>query len=181
MDSIDNSDIENGGQQEREKEEMKSNVALKKLSDDEICELQEIFNLVDEDRGGTISRNELRQLLLTVGIHATKPEIEKMVKEMMADVDKDGDGQIEFPEFVECMSRKVEATFTPEQVMQSFKLFAGNSPPGYMTRNQLEAAFTQYGDNRLTRVQTLRILGNLQFENTELFNYEQYVNLMMKR
>ena len=71
-----------------------STIVIKTLTDDEIVELREIFNLVDEDRGGTISENELKHLLTTVGIQATETEIDKMVTEMMADVDVNGDGVI---------------------------------------------------------------------------------------
>ena len=71
-----------------------SGVIFKKLREDEIAELREIFNLVDEDRGGTISDDELRRLLKTVGIQATETEIDKMVTEMMDDVDANGDGEI---------------------------------------------------------------------------------------
>ena len=40
---------------------------MDKLSPEEISEFREIFNLVDKDRGGTISRNELSELMDTLG------------------------------------------------------------------------------------------------------------------
>lgn len=43
----------------------------KGLTSDEIAELREIFNLVDKDHGGTISKTELAELLMTLGIKAT--------------------------------------------------------------------------------------------------------------
>jgi hypothetical protein len=42
------------------------------LTDDEIQELREIFNLVDLDGGGTISKDELAQLMINMGIEASK-------------------------------------------------------------------------------------------------------------
>ena len=78
------------------------------------------------------------------------------------------------------MSRKVTATYTSEDVLQAFKLFSGDSPPGFMTKQQLETALTQYGHNRLTKQQTNTLLKNIDFDNNSLFNYEQYVALMKK-
>ena len=38
------------------------------LSAEELAEFREIFNLVDLDKGGTISKEELRQLMTTLGL-----------------------------------------------------------------------------------------------------------------
>ena len=57
-------------------------VVMKDLSKEEVAELREIFNLVDEDRGGSISKEELQHLMATVGIHTTQQEIDKIVAEI---------------------------------------------------------------------------------------------------
>ena len=41
------------------------------LTAEEEKEFREVFNLVDKDRGGTISRDELAQLMRTLSIEAT--------------------------------------------------------------------------------------------------------------
>ena len=66
-------------------------VVMKKISAEEERELREIFNLVDEDRGGSISKEELRTLMETLGISATQEEIDKMVLE----IDENSDGEIQ--------------------------------------------------------------------------------------
>ena len=38
------------------------------LTEEELSEFREIFNLVDLDKGGTISKEELRQLMTTLGL-----------------------------------------------------------------------------------------------------------------
>jgi calmodulin len=53
---------------------------------------REIFNLVDRDGGGSISKEELGQLMETLGIHASPDEIDLMVNE----IDKNNDGEIQF-------------------------------------------------------------------------------------
>ena len=47
-----------------------------KLTPEELAEFREIFNLVDKDGGGTISKEELGELMETLGIDATPEEID---------------------------------------------------------------------------------------------------------
>ena len=86
-----------------------------KLTPEELAEFREIFNLVDKDGGGTISKEELGELMETLGIDATPEEIDLMI----AEIDEDNNGVIDFDEFVAVMSRKVSATYTAEQVRRA--------------------------------------------------------------
>jgi EF-hand domain pair len=80
--------------------------------------VRQIFNLVDRDKGGSISKSELAQLMDTLAINASQQEIDLMVLE----IDKNNDGEIQFEEFVAVMSRKVQATYTADEVKQAFKV-----------------------------------------------------------
>ncbi len=67
-------------------------IASSGLSRAELQEFLEIFNLVDLDHGGTISKEELGQLMTTLGIRASKVELETMINE----IDVEGTGEIDF-------------------------------------------------------------------------------------
>ena len=67
------------------------------LSDEDLREFREIFNLVDTDHGGTIGTAELTNLMETLGIRITPEELTIMVSE----IDENGDGEIDFDEFVQ--------------------------------------------------------------------------------
>ena len=66
-----------------------------KLTPEELAEFREIFNLVDKDGGGTISKEELGELMETLGIDATPEEIDLMI----AEIDEDNSGHIDKQEF----------------------------------------------------------------------------------
>ena len=63
-------------------------------------ELREAFNVFDKDGNGTISEDELRQVMHNLGEKLTDEDI----KAMMREADTDGDGEVNFEEFVQMMS-----------------------------------------------------------------------------
>ena len=65
-----------------------------------------------------------------------------------------------------------------EEVIEAFKLFAGDSPPGHISLEQLEIALTQYGTNKLNVEKAIRLIDNLEVDDNGFFNFDQYVNLM---
>lgn len=62
-------------------------------------EMREAFQIFDSDGNGTISSDELRQIMANLGEKLTDEEIDDMVKE----ADIDGDGEINYEEFVQMM------------------------------------------------------------------------------
>lgn len=54
---------------------------MEQLSSEEIAEFREIFNLVDRDGGGSITKVELGELLDTLGIDASPEEVDQMILE----------------------------------------------------------------------------------------------------
>lgn len=145
------------------------------LSDEERAEFKEIFDLVDEDRSGQISKNELKKLMETLRLHPTEEELTAMMKE----VDADGSGDIDFDEFVTVMSRRVQADYTPEQLKSAFKVFeTDNVPPGYVSTEVLEHALTTYGSDKLTGDEASELLSTVDPEGTGKINYMEFINMM---
>ena len=62
-------------------------------------EMMEAFKVFDSDGNGMITADELRQIMANLGEKLTEEEVEEMVKE----ADIDGDGQINYEEFVRMM------------------------------------------------------------------------------
>lgn len=62
----------------------------KNLSQESLAELKQAFFLFDKNGDGTISENELASVLENLGQKPTEEEI----KDMMREVDADGNGEI---------------------------------------------------------------------------------------
>ena len=92
------------------------------LTEDEVMEIKEAFDLFDSDKSGEIDTDELKQALKNLGIDAKN----QTLSNMMADLDKDGSGKIDFAEFIEMMTAKMSDRDTREDLEKVFRLFLGD-------------------------------------------------------
>ncbi|KAL2055281.1 hypothetical protein ABVK25_004619 [Lepraria finkii] len=74
-------------------------LAHKVANADSDAELRAAFGGFDKDGSGTIDTEALRHLLKSIGEDLTDEQIEEMIRE----ADKDGDGCIDYNEFVQLM------------------------------------------------------------------------------
>jgi calmodulin len=92
----------------------------------------------------------------------------------------DGDGSISFEEFVAVMSRKVQATYSKDQVKVAFHVFENSSyPNGFVRAEDLINALQIYGAEKLTKQQAIDLVRQLDVDQNGLINYDEYVNMMM--
>jgi len=75
-------------------------MARKMKESDSEEEIKEAFNVFDRDRNGQISAAELRHVMTNLGEKLTDEEVDEMIKE----ADFNGDGQINYEEFVKMMN-----------------------------------------------------------------------------
>lgn len=76
-------------------------VDLKQASCSSFQTLREAFRIFDKDHNGYIDAKELRSVTTTLGQILTKEELE----EFMAEADLDGDGRLNYEEFVRIMTQ----------------------------------------------------------------------------
>eukprot|EP00873_Tetraselmis_striata_P007524 jgi/Tetstr1/427788/TSEL_017906.t1 len=94
---------------------MSVKVAGVELSDAEVAEFREVFDLVDKDRGGTIQADEVLELMQMLGMKPSKADVERMISE----IDEDGNGEVDFSEFLqleEALTRYCGDTMKPEEI-----------------------------------------------------------------
>jgi calmodulin len=111
----------------------------------------------------------------TLGIVASPEEIDLMINE----IDQDSNGEIDFEEFVAVMSRKVNATYTADEVKNAFKAFEGKSNPGFIKADKLLLALTTYGSDKISMEQAKELINQLEPDLSGDINYVEYVNMMM--
>merc|ERR1712159_645274 len=80
------------------------------LSFDEVEEIKEAFDLFDTDQSGAISVSELTSAMKSLGFDVKHA----VVFQMIAELDADGSGEIEFEEFLDMMTARISDK-TPEK------------------------------------------------------------------
>ena len=89
------------------------------LTEEQIAEFKEAFDLFDKDGDGTISTGELGTVMESLGQNQTEAELRDIVNE----VDADGSGTIDFTEFLAMMAQKVKDTGGEEDIREVFRVF----------------------------------------------------------
>merc|ERR1711998_506323 len=82
------------------------------LSDEQLDEIREAFSLFDSDASGMIDVRELKAATRALGFEVKNEELKKMV----TDIDNDGNGTIEFAEFLMMMTAKMGEKDTREDI-----------------------------------------------------------------
>lgn len=101
------------------------------LSEEEIEEIREAFNLFDTDGSGTIDPKELKAAMQSLGFEAKNQTIYQMI----ADIDRDGNGAIDFDEFLDMMTAKMSDKDTREDILKVFNLFDDDQSGKVSLRN----------------------------------------------
>merc|ERR1711934_215 len=93
----------------------KTTMAKHGLTEDQVAEIKEAFDLFDTDGSGSIDTNELKAAMEALGMDAKSDEIRKLIN----DIDSDGDGTIDFDEFLAMMTaRKHGENMTDDELKE---------------------------------------------------------------
>merc|ERR1711979_144430 len=102
---------------------------------------KEAFSLFDKDGDGTITTKELGTVMRSLGQNPTEAELQDMINE----VDADGNGIVDFPEFLSLMSRKTKDTDTEEELVEAFKVFDRDGS-GMISAAEMRHVMTNLGE-----------------------------------
>ncbi|KAK1281348.1 putative calcium-binding protein CML13 [Acorus gramineus] len=112
------------------------------LSQQNRQEIKEAFELFDTDGSGTIDAKELNVAMRALGFEMTDEQINQMI----ADVDKDGSGAIEFDEFVHMMTSKIGERDTKEELTKAFHILDYDNN-GKISTVDIERIAKELGEN----------------------------------
>ena len=128
-------------------------MARKHLTDEELAsawpyltraqvqEFKEAFDIFDVDGGGTITAEELGEVMKSLGQKPTRAQLEAMVRE----IDADGDGAIDFPEFLTMMLRKMNEGDPERELRDVFTVF-DKDQSGTISADELKSVMKVIGE-----------------------------------
>ncbi|KAL0844705.1 hypothetical protein Bca101_017951 [Brassica carinata] len=157
------------------------------LTDDQISEFKEAFSLFDKDGDGTrsmwfliscvgcITTKELGTVMRSLGQNPTEAELQDMINE----VDADGNGTIDFPEFLNLMARKMKDTDSEEELKEAFRVF-DKDQNGFISAAELRHVMTNLGE-KLTDEEVDEMIKEADVDGDGQINYEEFVKVMMAK
>ena len=90
---------------------------------------------------GTVTTKQLGTVIRSLGQNPTEAELEDMINE----VDTDGNGTIDFPEFSSLMARKMKDTDTEEELFEAFKM-SNHDGYGFTSATELRHVMMNLGE-----------------------------------
>ncbi|EPS74177.1 hypothetical protein M569_00573 [Genlisea aurea] len=139
------------------------------LTDDQISEFKEAFSLFDKDGDGCITTKELGTVMRSLGQNPTEAELQDMINE----VDADGNGTIDFPEFLNLMARKMKDTDSEEELKEAFRVF-DKDQNGFISAAELRHVMTNLGE-KLTDEEVDEMIREADVDGDGQINYEEFV------
>lgn len=144
------------------------------FSEDRLVDLHQAFSLFDLDGNGALDVQELGSVMRSVGLSPTDFEIRAMISE----VDADGSGSIDWPEFLYLMSRK--AVDPDNQHRLAFEFFDKGSY-GVIHKDDFIQQMRVLSDEFSAEDLEDMVL-EAKFENGDLdvITYQEFVKMMMR-
>uniref|UniRef100_A0A5B7A1Y0 non-specific serine/threonine protein kinase n=1 Tax=Davidia involucrata TaxID=16924 RepID=A0A5B7A1Y0_DAVIN len=145
-------------------------VIAENLSEEEIQGLKAMFTNMDTDNSGTITYEELKTGLARLGSKLTEAE----VKQLMEAADVDGNGAIDYIEFITATMHRHKLE-REEHLYKAFQYFDKDNS-GFITRDELETAMKEYGMGDEATIK--EIISEVDTDNDGRINYEEFCAMM---
>ncbi|XP_023562187.1 calmodulin-A-like [Octodon degus] len=142
------------------------------LTEEQTAEVKEACSLSDKDGDGTVTTKRLASVMRSLGQNPTEAELEDMINE----VDPDGNGTIDFPEFLTVMSRKMKDTDSEEEIREAFRAFDKDGN-GYISAAELCHVMTNLGE-KLTDDEVGGVIREADIDGDDQGNYEGFMQMM---
>jgi len=147
------------------------------LTEDEVMEIKEAFDLFDTDKSGQIDKEELKQALKNLGIDAKN----QTLTNMMNDLDKDGSGQIDFDEFIDMMTAKMSDRDTREDLEKVFRLFLGDDDKAdKITIKHLKRVARELNEN-MSDEELQEMIARADLNKDQGVDFEEFYQIMTKK
>mmetsp|Transcript_59918 Transcript_59918/g.95216 ORF Transcript_59918/g.95216 Transcript_59918/m.95216 type:complete len:153 (-) Transcript_59918:19-477(-) len=140
------------------------------LSDQELQEFKEAFSILDKSGKGRISISELRDFIRSLGqIDPTEDEVQTLI----AKVDIEKKGSIDFPQFLKLM--EMNAMDADKEVSKAFQLF--ESQDKSISVDQMQNVLQRLGEN-LSKEEIQDMINEIEQNNSGVLSFDGFRKMM---
>lgn len=145
------------------------------LTEDDIEEIKEAFDLFDSDGSGTVEPRELKNAMTSLGFEAKNATLFHVITEL----DKDGSGAIDFEEFLNMMSCQMSDHISKEEIRGIFVLFDLDKT-GHINIKNLRKIARDLGETCADE-ELLDLIVKGDSDGDGQVSFEDFYNIMTKR
>jgi calmodulin len=146
---------------------------MAEMTEDRISEFKQAFDAFDKSGDGVISTSELGTVMHSLGYYLTEDDLQDMINGL----DEDGDGTVDFPEFLSAMSRGMKDAVAEAEIAEAFKFFdtTGN---GSISSSELRDTLSQLGE-KLTRQEVSDLVAEADTDGDGQIDLKEFTKMMI--
>lgn len=137
----------------------------------QIAEFKEAFSFIDQNSDGYVDREDLREILTSLGRVPSEEELD----EMLADIPTGSDG-LNFTLFLAMMGDRMQGTDSESELLQAFEVLDPRRT-GLISTDSLKEYLTTMGD-RISEEDFELMLRGVQSDDAGRINYRQFVKTL---
>ena len=145
------------------------------LTEDEVEEIREAFNLFDTDGSGTIDPKELKAAMESLGFESKNPTIYQMIAELDSVENSSG---INFESFLDAITARLGNKETKEGIFRIFELF-DDDKSGTINLQNLRRVAKELGETMGT--EELKEMLERAASNGDEISFEDFYFIMTKK
>ena len=148
---------------------------VENLTEETINKFYDLFKIFDIDGNGEITTKELGTIMRGLGQNPSEEELKQMIRE----VDLNGDGTLDFKEFLCLMVKKMDDNNLEDELSYAFKVF-DKDKNGYINAHELRATMNDLGEE-LTQEEIEEIIKEGDLDNDGQVDYDEFTKMIMSK
>ena len=148
---------------------------VENLTDETINQFHYLFDLFDKDSSGTITTKELGTVMRNLGQNPSEEELKQLIRE----VDLNGDGTIDFKEFLCLMIKKMNDTDIDKELHEAFDYFDMDRD-GYITPHELRTGMMNIGEE-YTPEEAEEMIKEGDLNNDGKIDYDEFMKIVLSK
>ncbi|XP_057294039.1 uncharacterized protein LOC130622582 [Hydractinia symbiolongicarpus] len=146
---------------------------MNRFTSDQIREYNDVFRVMDKQNRGYLSSHQLRHTLKIIGYNIT----DRLFEVQTILIDEDGNGQIEFDEFVGLIDNLETEKKNTEEARAAFNAFDFLGE-GYIAANDIKEALTQVMDESDEK-EIHAIIKHFRLEKNRKISFPEFRDMMV--
>lgn len=144
-----------------------------------VRELSDSFEYFDRNGDGKISEDELAEVMRSLG----QPVSDAEIKNLINDVDANGDGFIDLYEFIELNTRPIssdgdsETLIVDETLASAFGVFDADKN-GFICADELRRVLVAFGETEISMDECRRMIQSVDEDGDQMVDFREFVSLM---